>query len=377
MAEQTKATLEVPVPIIDSHIHLYPASELHTLAWCEAGNPLGQQHSLDDYTSATNTAPTLEGFIFVETDRIHDLQKGVQDGSGWEYPLVEVDWLKRIALGQPRQGEGHGAHQKDLCLAIVPWAPLPSGVDAMEAYVKKVKERAREAWGKVRGFRYLVQYKPRGTMLGDGFIEGLRWLGRNGFSFDLGVDHHRDGDWQLEEALEMVTRAHEGVVEEEKVTFILGRLTWYSIFITVRLTSNLVDHLCKPDMTLFKSGDVTEDPRFITWRHAIGSLSRLSKTYVKLSGCFSEIPEEYHAAPAEKIFEVLQPWLIVVLTAFRGRIMFGSDWPVCTIGIKDNAWHKWALVVQRMCQMANLNKAEEIMLWSGTAIEAYNIKSLM
>jgi L-rhamnono-1,4-lactonase len=34
----------------------------------------------------------------------------------------------------------------------------------------------------------LVQDKVAGTMLGDGFVEGLRWLGRKGFVFDLGVD---------------------------------------------------------------------------------------------------------------------------------------------------------------------------------------------
>src|SRR4051794_5482877 len=125
------------------------------------------------------------------------------------------------------------------------------------------------------------------------------------------------------------------------------------------------DHLCKPDMTLFKGGDVTQDSRFITWRTAIGNLSRFSKTYIKLSGCFSEIPEDYQNSSAEKIFEVLQPWLIVILTAFRGRIMFGSDWPVCTIGVTDNAWKKWVRVVQRMCDLAGLSIDEQIMLWSG------------
>jgi L-rhamnono-1,4-lactonase len=124
-------------------------------------------------------------------------------------------------------------------------------------------------------------------------------------------------------------------------------------------------------------GDVVEDPRFIAWRNAIGRLSRFSKTYIKLSGCFSELPKELLNSDAEEIFETLQPWLIVILTAFGpSRIMFGSDWPVCTIGVAD-AWEKWRWVVQRMCQLANLNTAEEIMLWSGTAIKAYGIKELM
>ena len=130
-------------------------------------------------------------------------------------------------------------------------------------------------------------------------------------------------------------------------------------------------------MTLFIEGDVVDDPRFIAWREAIGRLSRFSKTYIKLSGCFSEIPKELLNEDAEEIFEALQPWLIVVLTAFGpSRIMFGSDWPVCTIGV-TNAWEKWRWVVQRMCQLGNLSKADEIMLWSGTAIKAYGIKELM
>lgn len=215
-------TLSIPYPILDSHIHLYPQSELHTLAWYTPDNPIGRQHSLQEYTSDTKSAPSLEGFIFVETDRIHDLKTGEEDGSGWEFPLVEVDWLTRIATGRPREGEGHDESQKGLCKAIVAWAPVPSGEKAIAQYVQKVKDRAGDAFPKVRGFRYLVQGKPSGTMTTEKFVEGLRYLGREGFSFDLGVDHHRDGDWIVEEALELVTRTHKDVPEEEKCTFILG-----------------------------------------------------------------------------------------------------------------------------------------------------------
>src|SRR5271163_267661 len=89
-------------PIIDSHIHLFPKSELDTLAWCEPSNPLYAQHSLEEYESATGSPPSFKGFIFLETDRKHDLKLGAEDGRGWEMPLMEVDWLKRIALGEPR-----------------------------------------------------------------------------------------------------------------------------------------------------------------------------------------------------------------------------------------------------------------------------------
>jgi L-rhamnono-1,4-lactonase len=212
-------------PIIDSHIHLYPASEVETLAWCKPSNPLRNQHSLEEYAAATGSPPSLEGFVFLETDRKHDLESGADDGSGWEFPLMEVDWLKRIALGTPKEGEGHTPEQKKLCLAIIPWAPVPSGAQILERYVKEVEKHAEGSFGKIKGFRYLVQDKPKGTMLQDNFVEGVQWLGKKGFVFDLGVDQHRGGKWQLEEAVDMIERAHEGVDEEDKVTFIISEYT--------------------------------------------------------------------------------------------------------------------------------------------------------
>jgi L-rhamnono-1,4-lactonase len=223
----TTAAVAPRIPIIDSHIHLYPSSEESTLAWLptpptDPPHPLAGQHSLDEYTAATHAPRELEGFVFLETDRINDLESGAKDGSGWKYPLMEVEWLKRIALGTPKPGEGHDEKQKELCLAIIPWAPLPSGVEAMEKYLELVAESAGESFDKIRGFRYLVQHKPQGTMLGDGFIESLKWLGRKGYVFDHGVDSHRGGDWQLDETVEMIKRAHEGVEEKDKVVFIIS-----------------------------------------------------------------------------------------------------------------------------------------------------------
>lgn len=209
------------IPIIDAHIHLFPESELSTLAWCSPENPLHKQHSIEEYRAATEGS-TPKGFIFLETDRKNDLAAGEKDGSGWKYPLMEVSWLKRIITGQPKPGEGHTAEDASLCAAFIPWAPLPSGAAVMEKYIDLVKQEAGESWPKVRGFRYLLQDKPDGTMLQDGFIESLKLLGRKGLVFDLGVDQHNRGRGQLEEVVEMIDRAHEGVPEDEKVTFIIS-----------------------------------------------------------------------------------------------------------------------------------------------------------
>lgn len=209
-------------PIIDSHIHLYPESELDTLAWYTPDSPIGGQRSIEEYRAATSaSSDRLKGFIFVETDR-----KNGPEGRDWaDGPLAEVSWVSRIATGKPRSGEGHDAADAALCLAVVPWAPLPLGPEELGAYLARAEEAAgAETWALVKGFRYLLQDKPAGTGLGDGFVEALKVLGRKGYVFEVGVDQHRRGRTQLDECVEMIDRAHEGVAEEEKVGFVISKL---------------------------------------------------------------------------------------------------------------------------------------------------------
>lgn len=203
--------------ILDSHIHLYPASELPSLAWCTPSHPLATPKSVSDYRAAVSSAP-LSGFIFLETDRRND------SSQSWTEPLAEIAWLRRIVTDSPREGEGHAAGDGMLCKAIVPWAPVNLGGEKVEEYLAKAEEVAGpETWKRVKGFRYLLQDKPDGTGLTEEFVQGLRTLGRRGYVFDLGVDQHRRGKRQLDEAVEMVDRAHEGVEEGEKVVFILSK----------------------------------------------------------------------------------------------------------------------------------------------------------
>ncbi|KAK0635585.1 hypothetical protein B0T17DRAFT_484968 [Bombardia bombarda] len=342
--------MATPIPIIDSHIHLYPSSELTSLAWYTPSSPLANQRSVTEFKTAVTPAnlASLSGFIFIETDRKNEESKD------WTAPLEEVSWIRRVAGGdEPRPDEGHTAADAPLCLAVVPWAPLVLGAEQLEKYLVEVEAAAGpRVWPKVKGFRYLLQDKPNGTALGDGFIEGLKLLGRKGFVFDAGVDQHRRGRVQLEELVDMVDRAHDGVErEEEKVVFILN-------------------HLLKPDLTIVSQ----TDPTFIAWRTAMFTLSKCRQTYMKLSGCFAELPDSLKVRSAEDIFSAILPWLAVLVAAFGpARIMFGSDWPVCTVGVGEEAWQKWHKVVSMMCDMAGLDEDAQRMLWAGTARKAYNI----
>ena len=128
--------------------------------------------------------------------------------------------------------------------------------------------------------------------------------------------------------------------------------------------------MCKPDLTVV---NIHSDTSFIAWRTAMFTLSKCKKTYMKLSGVFSEMSEALRAQPIEDIFEAIMPWLSVVVAAFGpARLMFGSDWPVCTVGV-EGAWQKWARIVDRLCFMASLDDEDKKRLWAGTAIEAYGI----
>jgi L-rhamnono-1,4-lactonase len=226
----------MPTPIVDSHIHLFPASHFPTLAWYSPDSPLGSQHSVDEYRHASSSISTesdttetkyLRGFIFLETDRISSVADGQPDSPGWTHALDEVSFLTRIALGEPVSGEGHDATHKDLCLGIIPWAPVPGGPEALSSYMTKVQERTQteENWRKVRGVRYLVQDKPAGVMLQPQFVEGLRWLGQQGLVFDLGVDARQGGLHQLREAVEMMDR-----LGDASVTIIISQSAFQKLF---------------------------------------------------------------------------------------------------------------------------------------------------
>lgn len=225
--EDQQQQQQLILPIIDSHIHLYRTLDVENFKWWSEDVPMrGGGQFLPQFKQAARSAPSLLGFVYVETGCEYDLAKGAADGSGWELPLKEVGLMRRVALGEPSGEEDQGLEAEDgkLCLGLVPWAPVPSGAEVMERYIDRVKEEAGEAWPKVKGFRFLMDDEPHGTMLGNDFIESLKLLGRKGLIFEVGINHHRRGKKQLDELLAMIDQAHDGVPYEERVTFVISTL---------------------------------------------------------------------------------------------------------------------------------------------------------
>ncbi|KAK3633912.1 L-rhamnono-gamma-lactonase [Elasticomyces elasticus] len=355
-----------PQPIIDSHIHLWPQemSNEASHAWMTPPDmPLAKQHLLKDYyavadqTHSSDADVVVRGVVYVETDVRYGEPNG--DVASWtKGPLDEISFLRNVV-------EGHyGGRDTEMLVALVPWAPMDQPTHILEEYLKLAEERAgSQTWQRVKGFRFLLQFytdqsKFRVVVLSSNFIANLKLLGKRGFSFDIGVDQHSAGIFQLEIMSKAMHRAHEGVAEEEKVIFI-------------------INHMCKPDYEhVFPQNPGTLRGAFDEWCDAVSAMSSCDKTYMKLSGQFSESPTS--AGLEEDIAAFTKPWVRHIMSCFGPRrTMFGSDWPVCNVkGPRGGkSWVAWKDVVKLVLSDADyrLTESDQQWIWMKTAGEAYCI----
>lgn len=116
----------------------------------------------------------------------------------------------------------------------------------------------------------------------------------------------------------------------------------------------VLDHLGKPPIA---SGDM--EP----WAADVRALAALPNTVCKLSGLVTE------ADPKSWTVDDLRPYADTVLEAFGpDRLMFGSDWPVCTLAVSygEVADLAWELT-------DSLSDAERAAVFAGTATRVYRL----
>lgn len=346
--------------IIDSHIHLWPEEmaneDGHT--WMTAGMPLAKPRLLSHYRKAARQSETsqsgleVEGVVYIETDVRYDEPSA--DVATWaKGPLDEVRFLRQAVEGQ------YDGQDSKMLRGLVPWAPMDQPTPVLEEYLRLAEQAAGpETWRRVKGFRFLLQFiqdqaKFENLVLGDAFIANLRVLGLRGFSFDVGVDQRSGGTWQLENVAQAMEKAHRDAPEHDKVIFI-------------------VNHLCKPDFE-------ADEHELKRWCNSISSMSNLSRTYMKLSGAFSELPSRLR--DPKEIALHLRPWIKPLLQRFGPeKIMFGSDWPVCNVAGSqgEDSWLAWTDVVTAVLEdeTYGLTAYDRQLIWSGTARRAYSLGSI-
>jgi L-fuconolactonase len=116
----------------------------------------------------------------------------------------------------------------------------------------------------------------------------------------------------------------------------------------------VLDHIAKP---LIKDGLL--EP----WSQEIGRLAVFPNVYCKVSGMITEAHwQRWKAAD-------FVPYLETVFEAFGPeRIMFGSDWPVCTLA---GTYAQVAEIVAGFVQ--SLSKDEQLAVWGETARRFYGL----
>lgn len=177
---------------------------------------------------------------------------------------------------------------------------------------------------KFRGVRHVLQDEPDDAlMLRDDFLVGIAMLAQHGLTYDILIyPEHLPAARQLAERFP------------------------YQPFV--------LDHIAKP---LIKDGVL------FPWDRDIRLLAGCPNVFCKISGLITEADWQ-HWRPAD-----LYPFLEIVLEAFGPeRLMFGSDWPVCTVA------GTYTQVVELVrSYFSELSMSEQVDLYEGTARRFYGL----
>lgn len=211
---------------------------------------------------------------------------------------------------------------------------LPSSpVYAMVAALDPSREDIADYLDKLKaphvvGFRQVLHTPemPAGYCRSPEFIAGVRTIGERGYSFDLCMRPA-----ELADAVFLAS-------ECPKTPFVL-------------------DHCGAPAISEY----LDDADAYAGWKRAIASLSALPNLVCKVSGLVTQ------AGDLEKSAPLMQEMLDYLKAQFGARrLMFGSDWPVCTLAEPAAAWKA------RLARMVEAWPPEEkAALWGGTARRAY------
>lgn len=181
--------------------------------------------------------------------------------------LEETDWLLQLAKTNP------------FILGVVGWVDLRS--PGLRSVLETLAGNR-----KLVGIRHIAQSEPDGFLLQPDFLYGISQLEEFNLAYDI-----------------LIYTKHLPIVTEFVSRFPRQRF--------------VLDHLAKPPI---KSGAID------LWAREIRELASYSNVYAKLSGLVTEA--DWHAwKPAD-----LKPYLDIAFECFgSGRLMIGSDWPVCNL----------------------------------------------
>ncbi len=209
------------------------------------------------------------------------------------------------------------ADKNDFIKGIVGWVDLRA---------KNLSERLEyyQKFSKIKGFRHVIHDEPElNFMLQPAFMKGVSMLKKYGYTYDI-----------------LIFAAH--------------------LPNTLKFVKNLpdqpfvIDHIAKPNI---KAGEID------TWEKQLKKVASFENVYCKISGMVTEA--DWSSWKKEDFTKYLD----AVVEAFgTNRLMYGSDWPVCTLAANYETQFK--LVKD---YFSSFSKTEQEQILGGNAIQFYKI----
>ena len=171
------------------------------------------------------------------------------------------------------------SNKNDFIKGVVGWVDLQSNdLSARLDYFSQ--------FPKLKGFRHILQGEKPEFMLQKSFMEGVKLLGKRGYTYDI-----------------LVFPRHLSSV--------------YKFLQTLDNQPFVIDHLAKP---YIQRGLIKQ------WKSDMQRMAKHENVWCKVSGMVTEANwSNWQAVDFE-------PYLDVIFEAFGvNRIMYGSDWPVCLL----------------------------------------------
>lgn len=201
-------------------------------------------------------------------------------------PLLKNCNLNGCVAVQANQAEEENefllklANESTIIKGIVGWVDLQSEKIAEQLSCYKDFE-------KIKGFRHVIHDEPDiDFMLRPAFLRGINALQRYDYTYDILIFHHH-----LSNTVKMVQQF-------PKQPFV-------------------IDHIAKPDI---------KNRQFNDWKKQLAAVAAFPNVYCKISGMVTEANLKTWKSIDFRIY------IDVVVELFgTERIMFGSDWPVCTL----------------------------------------------
>jgi L-fuconolactonase len=209
------------------------------------------------------------------------------------------------------------AEECDAIRGVVGWAPI-----AGENFPEVMEEF--EDRPKLKGLRHVIQgERDENYILREDFNSGIRAMLGSGLVYDILIYER-----QLPQAIEFVD-------EHPEQVFVL-------------------DHIAKP---LIAAGVMAP------WTQRMRELGQRENVWCKVSGMVTEADwSEWNA-------ETLRPYLDVVVEAFGvGRLIAGSDWPVCLVACEYGRWFE---VLRDY--FGGFSEVERDAVFGGTAVDVYGL----